>query len=315
MIPSDLQCPMLLLACLFAVLQLSMLTAQSPNELSARLLDSLLQDYAFRAFFRPRTGVSYDGIVPSNLTGIRISAMRLRSGSLRKRGTGSYKEFQIPAGMVEQPYVNRLVLVYHNLGNWSSLYYPLPGYVSLAPVLGLLAYDASNLSATDLPELNLRATESPILVKFPNVELAAGSGPSPKCVYFGLQGSVEFDNVVDGSACSTVRQGHFSIVVEGIAPSPAPDGESGGGAAGGGGVWKREVWIVVGSVVGGLVLVAVLVVMVVWVKKCRGRKKIGRMEEVAGGGVPLATVIIASGKLPVAMGTRTRPVLESEYLP
>ncbi|KAA8543625.1 hypothetical protein F0562_021629 [Nyssa sinensis] len=157
--------------------------AQSP-ELSARALDSLLQDYAFRAFLPPKTGIPYNGRVPSNLTGIKVSALRLRSGSLRKRGFSSFKEFHIPIGVVEQPYVERLVLVYHNLQNWSSLYYPLPGFTYLAPVLGLLAYDASNLSASDLSELDIRASQNPILITFFN----ASSGLSPKCVYFGLDG-------------------------------------------------------------------------------------------------------------------------------
>lgn len=113
----------------------------------ARALDSLLQEYAYMAFAHPRTGMVYNGYVPSNLTGISISAMRLKSGSLWSRGVVAYKEFEIPKGVVEQPYVERLVLVYQNLGNWSDVYYPLPNFTYLAPVLGLLAYDALNLSA------------------------------------------------------------------------------------------------------------------------------------------------------------------------
>ncbi|KAK4370280.1 hypothetical protein RND71_009755 [Anisodus tanguticus] len=50
---------------------------------AARLLDSVLQDYAFRAFVRPRTGIPYDGNVPSNFTGINVVVLRLRSGSMR----------------------------------------------------------------------------------------------------------------------------------------------------------------------------------------------------------------------------------------
>ncbi|MCD7448547.1 hypothetical protein HAX54_044151 [Datura stramonium] len=39
-------------------------------------LDSVLQDYAFRAFVRPRTGIPYDGNVPLNFTGIKVAALR-----------------------------------------------------------------------------------------------------------------------------------------------------------------------------------------------------------------------------------------------
>ncbi|TXG65781.1 hypothetical protein EZV62_007056 [Acer yangbiense] len=83
----------------------------------------------------------YNGYVPSNLTGMKIAAMRLRSGSLRTRGVKIYKEFGIPIGVTES-YVERLVLVYQNLGNWSKTYYPLPGYtlVSGAGTVVLLAF-------------------------------------------------------------------------------------------------------------------------------------------------------------------------------
>ncbi|KAG8388800.1 hypothetical protein BUALT_Bualt02G0162800 [Buddleja alternifolia] len=211
---------------------------------SSRDLDSLLQNYAFRAFVRPRTGVVYDGHVPSNFTGIQVAALRLRSGSLRRRGFDSYKEFHVPVGVVEQPYVERVVLVYHNLGNFSNLYYPLPGYTFLAPVLGLLAYDATDLSATNLSELDVRASAEPISVNFSNVRFRAnGSSMStPMCVYFGLDGSVGFDNVVNESTCLTTNQGHFSIVVGSlVAPAPTPSGGRGGttGIGGGNGRSKR----------------------------------------------------------------------------
>lgn len=107
-----------MLSLLTLILWLPRFNAQSTN--SARALDALLQDYAYRAFVLPRTGIPYDGIVPSNLTGIKIAAMRLRSGSLKSRGVRMYKEFGIPEGVVVRPYVERVVLVYQNLGNWSG---------------------------------------------------------------------------------------------------------------------------------------------------------------------------------------------------
>ncbi|KAG2686246.1 hypothetical protein I3760_10G167200 [Carya illinoinensis] len=188
---------------------------------AARALDVLLQDYAYRAFVHPKTGIPYDGIVPSNFTGIKITAVRFRSGSLHRRGFKMYKEFRIPIGVIEQPYVKRLVLVYQNLGNWSMVYYPLPGYTYLTPVLGLLAYSASNLSATGLPELNVTATGDPILIRFPDVK-SPPHGAVTKCVLFDLHGYHNFSNVASGNTCSTIQQGHFSIVVESIAPSTQP---------------------------------------------------------------------------------------------
>lgn len=291
----------------------SPLSAQ-PLGISARSLDALLQDYAFRAFVRPRTGIPYEAQVPNNLTGVKVSAMRLRSGSLRTRGVRSYKEFQIPLGVVEQPFVERLVLVYHNLGNRSSLFYPLPGYSYLAPVLGLLAYDASNLSAANLPELDLRASEKPIWVKFPDVKSAV-DGFSPKCVYFDLHGSVEFDNVLPGNVCSMIQQGHFSIVTESAAPSPAPSAESFPQSRDDRRRVKSMVWKIVWSLFGGLILLILLGFLIVRVRGCRHGKKIQEMERAMDGGETLQMTSIGNTKAPLATGTRTRPVLESHYVP
>ncbi|KAL1558752.1 hypothetical protein AAHA92_09179 [Salvia divinorum] len=289
--------------------------AQPRSELSAIALDSLLQDYAFRALVRPRTGIVYDGNVPSNLTGISVAALRLRSGSLRRKGV-VYKEFNLPVGVTAQPYVERLVLVYHSLGNWSSSYYSLPGRTFLAPVLGLLAYDASNLSAKNLSELDIRASGDRISVTFPTVRVGPG-GLAPKCVHFALDGSVEFENVVNGTTCLTADQGHYSIVVETVpAPAPAPGGgappRSGGEGKGRG---NRRVWIIVAAVVGGVALVAALAMLFAYVRGCRWRKKLRRMEHAAEVGVPLPMTAVGNTKAPVAMETRTKPLLENEFVP
>lgn len=309
----------MLLAYLCTVLWFQVVIAQPSRELSARELDSLLQDYAFRAFVRPRTGIVYDGNIPSNLTGIQVAALRLRSGSLRRRGVVKYKEFHVSVGVVEQPYVKRLVLVYHNLGNWSSLYYPLPGYTFLAPVLGLLAYDATDLSATNLSELDIRASGDPISITFPDVQSGPDGpkGSSPMCAYFGLDGSVGFDNVVKENTCLTTNQGHFSIVVESlVAPAPAPSGGGGGGGGAGGGKGRRKrVWIIVGSVVGGVALLVLLAIVFAYVKRCSRREKIRRMEDAAELGVPLPMTTVGYTKAPVALQTRTRPLLENEFVP
>lgn len=296
--------------------------AQLPN--SARDLDALLQDYAYRAFdrHRTRTGVVYNGSVPSDLSGIEIAALRLRSGSLRRKGVNMYKNFVIPYGVIEDPYVERLVFVYQNLGNWSQRYYPLAGYDYLAPVLGLLTYSASNLSATNLPELNIRATGKPITIKFPDVK-STSNGSIVKCVQFDLQGSPNFSNVASGNECSTIDQGHFSIVVESTAPSPAPVSPTppSGGApnAPGPGEHKKKsnskVWIIVGSVLGGLVLLVLLSFLVLWVQKLKERKKMQQMERAAEVGEALQMTSVGETKAPAATVTRTQPTLENEYVP
>lgn len=281
---------------------------------AARALDALLQDYAYHAFDRPRitTGVIYDANIPLNLTGIKVSGLRLRSGSLRTHGFKMYKEFQIPVGVVEQPYVERLVLVYQNLANYSTKYYNLSGYMYLAPVLGLLAYDASNLSATNLPELDIKASGQPISISFSDVKpLPVGS--SAKCVSIDLQGSLNFSNVLSDNTCTTFQQGHFSIVTESIAPSPAPvsppiihhKGKKN----------KSRVWIIVGSIVGGLILMFLLGLVIVCARKYKRKKKMQQMERATEVGESLQMTKVGSTKAPAATVTRTQPTLETEYRP
>jgi hypothetical protein len=296
-------------------LSLSFSIAQVPfdDDISSRALDSVLQVYAFKAFSRPKTGVPYDAQLPNNLIGANVSALRLRSGSLRTRGVQTYKEFQIPPGVVEQPYVERLVLVYHNLGNWSEKFYPLPGYTYLAPVLGLLSYSGVDLSADELPELDIRASDKPILIKFNDVK-SAPYGSVPKCVYFDLHGSVQFDILLPDNVCSTVQQGHFSIVVESNAPTPAPAAVA-ASVGEGGRKKKSKVWIIVGSLVGGFLLLIILSLLVVRLIKIKKGMKIQELEWTADSNETLQMTSIGGTKAPLAIGTRTRPIIENDYIP
>ncbi|KAI3913342.1 hypothetical protein MKX01_027935, partial [Papaver californicum] len=77
------------------------------------------------------------------------------------------------------------------------------------------------LFSGNLPELNLTASDKPILIKFQDVN-SVPIGSTPQCVSFDLQGSPLFSNVVSENVCSTVTQGNFSIVIASVAPSPAP---------------------------------------------------------------------------------------------
>ncbi|KAL6335887.1 hypothetical protein AAG906_003512 [Vitis piasezkii] len=296
---------LLMLVAFFWLPWLSDVGAQSTG--SARALDALLQDYAYQAFKalnKPKTGIPYDGAVPLNLTGIGISALRLRSGSLRSRGVTMYKEFEIPRGVVVTPYVERLIFVYQNLGNLSSVYYPLPGYAYLAPVLGLLPYDASNLSATNLPELHINASDKPISIKFQGVS-SVPAGSVAKCVWFDLDGFPNFSNA----------QGHFGIVVESNAPAPSPPPSVVPSPSGGEKGGASKVGIIVGSVVGGLALLVLLAFLVLWLRKYKRRKKMQQMEKAAEVGEALRMTSVGNTKAPAAMVTRTQPIIENEYMP
>lgn len=309
-----------LLQALFLGCSTRVAAAQQPTS-PARALDAMLQDHAYRALGRrARTGIVYNGTVPGNLTGVAVSAVRLRTGSLRRKGFADYFQFGLPTGVTAQPHVERVVLVYHDLGNWSEHYYPLPpGYTYLSPVLGLLAYDAANLSAAaGLPELNITASGSPILVSFSNVRAAASGGPAPRCVWFDLDGVPQFrDPEASSNVCAAYRGGHFSIVVNStqLRPAPVPPGavaplipDSGGRAAGNSQAWKIAV-----SVVGSAVALGLLASVLLCLVRYKRVKKLEVMERNSEVGETLRMAQVGRTQAPVALWTRTQPVIESEY--
>ncbi|XP_076934823.1 uncharacterized protein LOC143601256 [Bidens hawaiensis] len=290
----------------------------------ARVLDAVLQNYAYTALINPKTGVSYDADVPKNFTRVQISALRLRTGSLFTRGVLMYKEFKIPTGVIAQPYVEWLVLVYQNLGNRSEMYYSLPGYMYLAPVLGLLAYNGTDVSPGNRPELEIRASKEPVSIDFGSVK-PAPQGSNPMCVWVDLHGQANFTNVVSGNQCFAFKQGHYSIVAksnsksESVPPSSSPSIVPPATSEAvkpdrNGGIDSRVWWFVIYAV-GGCVVFVFLAVLALSIRGHNKRKKTRKMEQAAEGGEPLHTTMVGGMKAPTAMVTRTQPTLETEYVP
>ncbi|ERN04263.1 uncharacterized protein LOC18432419 [Amborella trichopoda] len=276
---------------------------------SSRHLDSLLQGHAYKAFIHPHTGVIYGASVPSNMTGIELRVVRLRSGSMRVRGLG-YREFSIPRGVIETPYVKRLALVYQNLSNWSSYYYDVPGYSFITPVLGLLGYNALNLSATNLPELSLRASMKPISINFSGMIVPRGA--QAKCVQFHLNGSIELSDMVLPNVCYTSTQGHFAVIIESKTPSLSPSPESSPQP-----IHKKKdhlrAWkIAVGSVVAGVAGLGLLGLIAYVFLRYRKRSNLVNMEKQAIEGENLRIEEVGNMRAPVAAEIRTRPALENE---
>ncbi|EMS51488.1 hypothetical protein TRIUR3_33917 [Triticum urartu] len=215
-----------------------------------------------------------------------------------------------------EPYVERVVLVYHNLGELSEKYYPLPGYTYLSPILGLLVYDAANLSAAGLSELSIVASGSPISVSFSNVRAVPPGSPAPQCVWFDLDGVPQFRGLEANNVCATYRRGHFSIVVNSseVAPAPGPSGAiappiptNGGRDKGSSDAWKIAV-----GVVGGVIALGLLALLLVCFVRYKREKKMEVMERNAEVGETLRMAQVGRSQAPVALGTRTKPVIESE---
>ncbi|KAK6116978.1 hypothetical protein DH2020_049222 [Rehmannia glutinosa] len=191
--------------CFFHFLQFSSLIHSFDES-----LDAILHDHALRVMSRqrPHTDQLYDASLPENLAGIKVSVVGLRSRTLWTKGA-NFSDFIIPPKTLPVPYVKRLLIVYHNLGNWSSLYYTLSGYTLLSPVVGFLVYDASSYNfAQKLVENRAQHEREARVVDFQNSSLAdRGSDLRAKCAAFGAYGKVFLSDMSLPNMCYSRNQG------------------------------------------------------------------------------------------------------------
>ncbi|KAF9617765.1 hypothetical protein IFM89_038527 [Coptis chinensis] len=266
-------------------------------------LDVLLQEYAYKSLAQHRTGILYNVTLPSNFSGIEVSALTLRSGSFWTKGA-NISEFRLPSRIIPQPFVKRMSVVYQNLGNWSSTYYNVPGYTMVTPVIGFMVYNATNVSAYSIMKLNLTLMGEPISVHFPQFILPQGSNStSIKCVRFGEGASLEFSDMALNNVCSTRDQGHFSVVVPEVEKQKAKRSKER--------LWK---WLVIGFALGFAALVLIGLVGVI-VYKFVKMKRNEEMERKADEGESFENVWIGMSRMPSATVTRTQPVLEHNEVP
>ena len=283
------------------------------TNLSRDSLDDLIRDYAFKELERSHTGVLNTVPVPANFAGVKASVARIRSSTFWSRGA-NFSDFYIPPESIPLPFVRRIGLVYQNLANWSSSYYTVPGYSLVTPVLGFMAYDASNSysSKTNITALNVRVINDSIAISFPSLLKPKGLDLRMKCVRFDVGGSMEFSDMKFPNICFTRGPGHFSIVVPSNAPGPSTSPAPSPTKLKRKGT-KLKVWViaavcgVVGLVLVGLIGVAVFL----FVKE----KKIQEMERQAEEGEALESVWVGGSRMPKATAIRTQTVLENENAP
>ncbi|GFP86676.1 hypothetical protein PHJA_000811400 [Phtheirospermum japonicum] len=256
-------------------------------------LDTTFHDSAFRALIHhhhPQTGTLYNTILPKNLSGIKVSFLRLRSRTLWRKGA-NFSNFIIPPKTRPVPHVKRILIVYHNLGNWSSLYYNVSGYALISPVIGFLVYNASNLDLSKLIELN-NTLGKPVSVEFQNSTLATNRRRF--CASFGGFGKFTLTEMsFSDNVCYSENEGHFSIVVP----------------------FRKKIrpfWIM--GFAAGLVGVVAMGVAGTVAVGSFVRRRNQEMEKEADGEC-LETYRIGDSKMPRAKVTRTQPVLESTTPP
>ncbi|BAT73012.1 hypothetical protein VIGAN_01046500 [Vigna angularis var. angularis] len=268
------------------------------NTPASESLNSLVQDFAFRSLVKhkPQTGALYDALLPRNLSGMDISIVRLRSRRLWNKGA-NFSYFRIPPRTVSIPHVKRLAIVYQNLGNWSTLYYNLPGYSLISSVVGFLVFDASNVTDTSERNLTLNTMGQPISIQFPNITLM-GRGhinSRVRCVAFNANGTFQLTQMSAPGVCYSRDQGHFSVVL------PLEK--------------KRGRWYlwVIGFVVGFFSLIIVGYAGFSSMRLLK-TKRIQAMEKQANEDQVLQSRWVGNSKMPSAAVTRTQPVLECGVL-
>ncbi|KAJ8427383.1 hypothetical protein Cgig2_000512 [Carnegiea gigantea] len=261
----------------------------------------------------------------ANFSGMEVSVLRLRSSTLWARGA-NFGSFDIPPRIITMPYVKRLAIMYENLGNLSSHYYDLPGFKFLTAVVGLVIYDATDVSETKSPKrLNIALMGKSIRVRFDHVQVPKGRNSSLlKCIRFEpTSGPVELSDVVSHGVCSSKGLGHFAIAIPIVnsttlspphspSPSPSPLASPTRRA-------RRRLqpwtWWVVGISAGVVGFILVVSISIPGYRAFASRK-IRRMESKSEKAESLDTRWIGDSKLPWATMTRTQAVnLETDSVP
>ncbi|GER26471.1 hypothetical protein STAS_02117 [Striga asiatica] len=260
-------------------------------------LDQYLYQYALNNTQNPHTGTLYNVPLPANLSGAELSFIRLRTRSLLRNGANHTPYFTLPPGTIPLPYTKRLDIVYQNLANWSSSYYYVPHHTLVTPVTAFLAYN-SNVSSTNYGPLDfILFWKDPIIARFPNL---SKNGKEAKCVRFDADGSTEFSNVTEGNSCAVSKQGHFAVVV----PTKREYREKA----------NTRVIEVVGSVVGFLGLVMIVVGGLVGYEKWVRKRRMAKMDGLSEVNVALDTIWIGRSRVPYAAGGRSFPVIQNRYV-
>ncbi|XP_021890958.1 uncharacterized protein LOC110809437 [Carica papaya] len=272
----------------------------SLNNNVAGILDEQVENFAFKALVwhhhRPHTGSIYRAILPANLSGMEVSILRLRSRRLWKIGA-KFNNLHFPSTTFSVPYVRRLAIVYQQLGNWSSLYYNVPGYSLITYFVGFMVFDVSNVTADtkSMTRISVRTKWKPILIKFSDLRFPDGMSLSKaKCVAVYNNGTFELSELKFSNVCYGWSDGYFSIV------APLKNKK------------KKVVWYLGVIGFGGLILIGYLGMKVLRLLKT---KKIQIMERQADEGLVFDSRWIGTSKMPSATVTRTQPVLENGIFP
>ena len=265
--------------------------------------DQTIQQAAYAAFTRlnPGTGSTFGANLTGDLANVTVLAVRLRAGSLRRRGV-TLGKFTIPPGLKVLNFAStRVMLVYRDFGNVSVYSSPVSGQVLVSQVVGIKAYDGDNLNNTSfLPPLSVSNLLTPSQV---DLNVTSSTSKATQCVEFGANNTAVTSNVTSGSnstgnnVCSLTTFGDFALL--GL---PPPGKKSN--------TWK----IVLGVVLGVVGLLLLLLLLCCCIRRQLRRRKMAKMQYQVDHGETLQPHLIGNSRAPAASVSRTRPSLEKDYL-
>ncbi|KAL6839684.1 hypothetical protein ACP4OV_030623 [Aristida adscensionis] len=272
-------------------------------------VEAAVRDRAFELL--RRTSQLVDVPLPGNLTAgveVEASALRVRSNELWADGVsataGLGLGLAIPPHVVPAPFARRVTIIFERFlvvggGAASAPPFAAPrGYALAAPVVGLLAYDASR--GPD-GRLALRALGAPVRVEFKDAPSASGfNATTARCLTFAAGGEVAATHaVVAGSACEVSGTGHFGVAVWAPETPPPP-------------LAVRARWWAwtIGVGAAGVLGASFLVLSVAGVVRWSRRRRREDMELRALAGEELGRMTVLGSTMPSAKVVRTRPELE-----
>lgn len=264
--------------------------------------DQTIQQAAYAAFTRLKsgTGRTFGANLTGDLANVTVLAVRLRVGSLFRRGV-TLGKFTIPRGLKVLNFTSmRVMLVYRDFGNVSVYSSPVSGQVLVSQVVGIRAYDGDNLNNTSfLAPLSVSNFQSPSQVA---LNVTSSASTATQCVEFGANSTAVTSNVTTGTngtgnVCSLTTFGDFALL--GL---PPPGKKSN--------TWK----IVLGVVLGVVGLLLLLLLLCCCIRRQLRRRKMAKMQYEVDHGETLQPHLIGNSRAPAASVSRTRPALEKDYL-
>ena len=264
--------------------------------------DQTIQQAAYAAFTRLNagTGRTFGANLTGDLANVTVLAVRLRVGSLRRRGV-TLGMLTIPPGLKVLNFAStRVMLVYRDFGNVSVYSSPVSGQVLVSQVVGIRAYDGDNLNNTSfLPPLSVSNLLSPSQV---DLNVTSSTSKATQCVEFGGNNTAVTSNVTTGNngtgnVCSLTTFGDFALL--GL---PPPGKKSN--------TWK----IILGVVLGVVGLLLLLLLLCCCIRRQLRRRKMAKMQYQVDHGETLQPHLIGNSRAPAASVSRTRPSLEKDYL-